>query len=240
MAVIQVGRGAGARRCVSMSHEGACRTPRRAVAGALPTTRPTRLLSLQVLPLVGLYLFSAVATLLLRDLVPPGGIALAVKAACWLIPAALYARQRPITAFALGAPAPSGLRRAALLGAAYLAAILLLALAAGGGASPLTWPPVTALVLLIANVIVEEAAFRGFLLLRAARLLRFWKANAVVALGFAAVHVPSFLARQMNPVEVALSCAVLFVFSLVLGEMTRATRSIWPAVVLHSLNNLLG
>ena len=193
-----------------------------------------------MLPLVGLYLFSAVATVLVRGLVPPGAIALAVKAACWLIPATLYARQRPVTTFALGAPAPTGLRRAALLGVAYLAAAVLLALAAGGGAIALAWPSWTALALLVANVIVEEAAFRGFLLLEAARSLRFWKANVVVALGFAAVHVPSFLARGMNPIEIGLSCAILFAFSLVLGEMTRATRSIWPAVVLHSLNNLLG
>ena len=194
----------------------------------------------RVLPLLGLFVFAALATQVAREHLPSASIALAVKAAVWLIPAALYARESMAETFAVRAPARTGLRRAAIVGVAYLCAVFLLTLAASGGALVFRAPSMVALALLVGNVFVEEAALRGFLLLRLARLLRFWKANVLVAIGFAALHVPWFLSQGMNAVEIVVSGVVLIVLSLALGEATRATRSIWPAVVIHLLNNLLG
>lgn len=55
---------------------------------------------------------------------------------------------------------------------------------------------------------------------------------------FVGVHVPMFLASGAGPMIVPMA-ASLFLLALVLGEATRASRSIWIATAIHLANNLL-
>jgi membrane protease YdiL (CAAX protease family) len=167
-----------------------------------------------------------------------------VRAAIWLVPAGLYAGrglgESPVAAFALGAPARAGLARALLVGAAYLGAIIALTYALGG-ALPDALPPPALLALLVFDAAVEEAAFRGFLLLHLARGRRFAAANALTALLFLLVHAPLFWTLWSIGLRVELlpMAASLYVLALALGEATRATRSIWIAVAIHAINNVI-
>lgn len=194
-----------------------------------------------ILILLGLYLFAAVGWFFARDHLPPGGVGLAVKAAFWLVPALVYARARlregPVAAFALGPPAAGGVARALLVGAAYLGAVIALG-ALLGQPLELARPPLAALALLVLNATLEEASFRGFLLLHLARKMPFWQANLIMGVAFVLVHVPTFLAAGFGALFLTM-CASLFLLALALGEATRATRSIWIAVAVHAVNNLL-
>jgi membrane protease YdiL (CAAX protease family) len=167
-----------------------------------------------------------------------------VRAAIWLVPAGIYARralgEAPLVAFALGAPARAGILRAVLVGAAYLAAIIALTYALGGTVAQ-ALPPPALLALLVFDATVEEAAFRGFLLLHLARGRSALAASALTALLFVLVHGPMFwslwsmgLRTELVPMVVS-----LYVLALALGEATRATRSIWIAVAIHAINNVL-
>jgi uncharacterized protein len=92
--------------------------------------------------------------------------------------------------------------------------------------------PITIILTLVAAVLVapicEELFFRSFLLqgLRGAGMPT-WGAIVLSALIFAAVHLQggSFL--------------LLFVLALCLGTLRVVTRSVWPGVILHTLNNAL-
>lgn len=192
-------------------------------------------------PLLALWLGPAIAWALARpSLQHHELLAFAVKATLWLVPAALWAwRARGeglADAFALRPPAREGWLRASIVGAVWLALAAELTIVAGGTIAP---PRAGELALRTAHATVEEAAFRGFLLPHLARGRRFLSANALVALLFAAVHVPAFAAGGSAPIEIAVSCTYLFAFALVLGYTTHVTRSIAIAVVVHTANNLL-
>lgn len=186
---------------------------------------------------------TALAWMLVRDAVRPYGpwVALGVKGLlsagtgailCWL----LY-RERPIAALGLGAPVARGVPRALLVVGLYLAAVMLLGHLTGEPAN-LALPPAMLLATTLFNSIVEEAAFRGVLVLHLARHMRFWIANLVGAAAFVAVHLPTFV-KVAPPPAVVIMSASLFVLALVLGDATRATRSIWIAVLAHTVNNLI-
>ncbi len=91
--------------------------------------------------------------------------------------------------------------------------------------------PITITLTLVAAVLVapicEELFFRSFLLQGLRATMPTWAAIVVSSLIFAAVHLQggSFL--------------LLFVLALCLGVLRVATRSVWPGVILHTLNNAL-
>lgn len=92
-------------------------------------------------------------------------------------------------------------------------------------------PPLFALALLIVGVgagVGEELFFRGYLLTRLEQRARPWVANALVALAFALAH--------FDPVHSTFA----FLIGLVQGWTARRSGSIRPAIVAHTLNNLLG
>ena len=165
---------------------------------------------------------------------------LGLKALVLLVPAAVYARRAlgegPADAFALRGPLRSGVARALLASAIYLAAIV--GLSALLGQLSLPRPSPSAVVLTDLNAAVEEAAYRGFLLLHLARSRRFGRANLIQAGLFVLVHLPVFAAGGVGP-ELVPMVAVLFLFALVLGYVAKTTRSIWIAAALHAVNNLL-
>jgi membrane protease YdiL (CAAX protease family) len=92
--------------------------------------------------------------------------------------------------------------------------------------------PLVIYATLIAAVVVapicEEIFFRGFLLPGLQRSMPAWLAIGLSSLIFAAAHASPG------------SFALLFILAIFLGILRVATNSIWPGVILHTLNNALG
>jgi membrane protease YdiL (CAAX protease family) len=90
--------------------------------------------------------------------------------------------------------------------------------------------PLTTLGLLLAGALVapvcEEVFFRGFLLPGIARSMPIWVAVVVSSLLFGVAHVDLG------------SFVPLVVIGLLLGVVRWKTRSLWPSVFLHTLNNV--
>ena len=89
--------------------------------------------------------------------------------------------------------------------------------------------------------LVEEIFFRGFLLNAFWRASGFWRANLASSALFALVHLPGWFAagRFASPPQLAADALGIFVFGLVFGWAMKRTGSLWPAYLLHALNNLL-
>jgi membrane protease YdiL (CAAX protease family) len=89
--------------------------------------------------------------------------------------------------------------------------------------------PLTTLGLLIAGALVapfcEEVFFRGFLLPGIARSMPIWIAVVVSSLLFGVAHADLG------------SLAPLIAIGLLLGVVRWKTRSLWPCILLHTLNN---
>jgi membrane protease YdiL (CAAX protease family) len=90
--------------------------------------------------------------------------------------------------------------------------------------------PLTTLGLLLAGALVaptcEEVFFRGFALPGIARSMPIWAAIVVSSLLFGVAHVDFG------------SFAPLVVIGLLLGVVRWKTRSLWPPIFLHTLNNV--
>jgi membrane protease YdiL (CAAX protease family) len=89
--------------------------------------------------------------------------------------------------------------------------------------------PLTTLGLLLAGALVapvcEEVFFRGFLLPGIARSMAVWLAIIVSSLLFGVAHADLG------------TLAPLVVIGLLLGLVRYKTRSLWPSIFLHTLNN---
>lgn len=85
----------------------------------------------------------------------------------------------------------------------------------------------------------EECLFRGFIQRKLHETFSSIAANVLTSALFILIHCPGWLYMQgAHAGLVSLSLSV-FVLSLVLGVLVEATRSLWPAIVLHGLNNTL-
>jgi membrane protease YdiL (CAAX protease family) len=179
----------------------------------------------------------------------PGRLALRILV--WCLPAAAYLSRhdpRPIgVAWGLTSPVdfPRLLWQAPVaIGYLTLAALLARASAPDSAAEPSFASLVRVVATvdglwLFVGVALEELLMRGFLL---RQLLRRWSAGPavlVVALLFAAMHLPAWIAMGGLSVGVAVSFVVLFVMGLVLGALTWTSGSLWPAIVVHVINNVL-
>jgi membrane protease YdiL (CAAX protease family) len=89
--------------------------------------------------------------------------------------------------------------------------------------------PLTTLGLLLAGALVapicEEVFFRGFLLPGIARAMPIWAAIVVSSLLFGVAHADLG------------TLAPLVVIGLLFGVVRYKTRSLWPSIFLHTLNN---
>lgn len=176
---------------------------------------------------------------------------LALRVLVWCLPAAAYLSRhdpRPIgNAWGLTSPVDFlRLLRQAPVAIGYLALAALLARASAPDTA--AEPSFASLMRVVASidglrllvgVVLEELLMRGFLL---RQLLRRWSggpAVLVVALLFAAMHLPAWIAMGGISMGVAVSFVVLFVMGLVLGALTWTSGSLWPAIVVHFINNVL-
>ena len=101
-----------------------------------------------------------------------------------------------------------------------------------GGSIPLGLRLLLVLVVVSIGPLVEELLFRGVLL---SALLQRWHAGwaaAISALVFALIHLPGLQYQWYALPGLAL-------LALVLAWLRLRSGSIWPAVVAHSVNNLL-
>lgn len=165
---------------------------------------------------------------------------LALKATAWIVPAVLLARswrRAPLQTLGLtGRPRLLGLLFAIAIAVVYSAAVAGL-MAVLHQMPKLRLPAPLAMTLILANALVEELAFRGFLVGQFTERWSFWRANLLGAALFVAVHWIPWItagADDLLPMSVALG-----VLAVVLGLVTRLSGSIWIAVVLHAANNLL-
>lgn len=100
------------------------------------------------------------------------------------------------------------------------------------------WAPFllgTSLTMALIAGFVEETLYRGYMLRGLLKLQgRFWLANLVQATVFTANHALRKLSGPgMEGWAAACSIGWWFAFSLIVGWMTRKSRSLWPAFALH-------
>lgn len=91
--------------------------------------------------------------------------------------------------------------------------------------------------------VAEEIVFRGLVLSVIERRLCIYRGNLLTSLLFVGIHLPYWIhaaaGRPGSIDEIALRALMLLALSLFLGALTIRTRSIWPAVVAHLVNNAL-
>lgn len=216
-----------------------------------------RLLALAAL-LVALWFLWAILRPWLGPLSPTSDAiaTLSARLAFWVLPSSVYLARSYGRGWSepLGLRFPYGSRQVvrALVLTAFLAFFLILGAGANSGRSPVE---ITRELLLelrprVAAPILEELVFRGVLTSEAltwaresaphfrSLLPRFWAVQAGASLIFTCVHWPSLVAEwgAMGAVAPSLS---LFVTGLVLGFVFAQTRSIYPCIFLHFLNNEL-
>ncbi|HKF42038.1 MAG TPA: CPBP family intramembrane glutamic endopeptidase [Thermoanaerobaculia bacterium] len=102
------------------------------------------------------------------------------------------------------------------------------------------WTPSNLVGALLVAALIEEIAMRGFVLGKLREVARFWTANLLTGLFFVAIHWQAWLfsgaiARGRIP---AMSLSIL-ALSLAAGYLVRKSGSVWPAVALHGVQNLV-
>jgi membrane protease YdiL (CAAX protease family) len=169
---------------------------------------------------------------------------LLLRAALWLTPAVIYIGKNDprsrATALGLGRPSWRGTVLGLLPALAYLGLVgaLQAAMTAAHPASPsaLLRPHSVYLLLLVA---LEELLLRGFLLGQLVRFTTSFRAQAIVAVLYALMHLPGWIALEGLTVSLVPQTISVLLLGVVLGVLTRSARSILPAIVVHFLNNVL-
>ncbi len=85
----------------------------------------------------------------------------------------------------------------------------------------------------------EELLFRGLILQRLRARYAFQRANLLTALLFLGIHVPGWLYMQGPHWGLFQLGATIFIAGWVFGLTMEVTRSLWPPILLHLLNNVL-
>ena len=82
----------------------------------------------------------------------------------------------------------------------------------------------------------EEVVFRGLILQQVEEMTAsFWTANIVQTVLFALTHVPYWLSQGQS-ITFGLIGFVL-VAGFILGLIFKKTKSLWPCMIIHSVNN---
>lgn len=91
-----------------------------------------------------------------------------------------------------------------------------------------------------ASTVMEELAFRGFLL---GALERWGPARAILlsAMAFSAIHFPGWYALSMHPTagDWLRNAGAIFLLGCVTGGLYWKTRSVWATSLVHAFNNLV-
>ena len=173
----------------------------------------------------------------------------AVKFLLWVLPAAAYIvwleRDNPLTFMKLTTRVDGrGLALGAVVSALFFVAIFTFERFTSGRtllpllqAAPTAW--LGTLAQAFFSPIVEETLFRGFVLPQLAGRMSFWKANLLQALLFTAMHWPNWIwVNGFGPGIIGSSIGV-FAIAVLFGWLLQRTKSLWPSVVVHIINNFL-
>ena len=162
----------------------------------------------------------------------------------FVAPVLLYlkfvARQEPFRYLRLNTNVSRGVLCGVVVGVIYAAlsfARALLVLQDGVAFKPV--PFVAWFTSLTVSTLIEEIAFRGFLLQQLERALNFWTANVLTACLFVAIHFPGWLLNgsTLVPGKLFAMANILFL-GLLLGYLLKRTGSLWSCFILHAINNL--
>lgn len=107
---------------------------------------------------------------------------------------------------------------------------------------PLYQPIITFFIMLFVNGLPEELIFRGYFLPRLEVVLKNpINALVIVAILFNMLHIPSYLASDLNIYQALLkSFSIVYPSGLIWGYLYLKTRSIVPGAIWHSSNTILG
>ncbi|MBA3944514.1 MAG: CPBP family intramembrane metalloprotease [Herpetosiphonaceae bacterium] len=98
----------------------------------------------------------------------------------------------------------------------------------------ITWNDLLSTSLLIG--VIEEIPYRGFILQQLQNFCPFWVASLITALLFVGIHLPGWIALHLLRAE---SVVTIFIFGIVMAIVVRYSKSLWSAIVVHSLNDFL-
>jgi len=170
--------------------------------------------------------------------------ATALKFALWVLPAVAFAvlvRRQPPLQY-LGLAANPGRREwlvALLAVAGYLAAVTAFEVLLNGKQWSFASVSLAGLAFLFVSSAIEEILFRGLVLKELLNTLSPLAANIVTSLLFVAIHWPHWLwSRGLTPAVLA-DTAGVFLISLLLGWIYLRTKSVWPCIAAHTLNNVV-
>ncbi|MDQ1257380.1 MAG: protease family protein [Candidatus Hydrogenedentes bacterium] len=172
-----------------------------------------------------------------------------LRVSLWVLPVFLYIRYidraNPLTFLRLDV-LPKG--RPLVMGVGIAVGFLALCIAAaflfqGAALTKLTamtgarWASLLGWVAIVAAA--EEILFRGFIFRKLRERFPFQRANLLNAVLFLLIHVPGWLYMQ-GPHWGLLTLSVsILIVGYVLGLLTEVTKSLWPPIVLHALNNVI-
>lgn len=93
-------------------------------------------------------------------------------------------------------------------------------------------------VILIAPIL-EEITFRGFILNKLNEISSFWYVNIITSILFVAIHIPGWIIINetiilYDMIQLIIS---IFIISIILGWVMQKSGSLYPAIVLHAINN---
>jgi membrane protease YdiL (CAAX protease family) len=172
-----------------------------------------------------------------------------VKFVLWVLPAAAYiiwCKQQPVleslkvnTALdkqgLVWATAVSTLYFVIILSVEFFASQRTLAPLSSSSA----WAITGTLLSILFSPIIEELFFRGFVLNELETRFGFWKGNLLQALLFVLVHWPNWVWTNGLQQQTLATSGGIFTLATLLGWAAKRTISIWPPVVIHTLNNFI-
>lgn len=166
-----------------------------------------------------------------------GLVVCAAVLALTLLAEVAIARSRPraaLRALGLKAPQPRALAAGAGVSILLLASLPLLAAGLGIDIALRDGAAWLALGMFAQGGVAEETLFRGFMYRHLRETRTFWRAAALSAVPFAAVHLPLFASLHASVAAVALVMAIAISFPLA-WLFDRAGGSIWPCAILHAV-----
>jgi len=106
------------------------------------------------------------------------------------------------------------------------------------GASLITQFWIVTLPAMIFSPLAEEFLYRGFILTAFSMRWGCRTAMAIQASAFALVHLAHYGLNPFQPALISIWLPSMFITALVFGWIVQKSRSVWPAVVSHSIFNL--
>lgn len=184
------------------------------------------------------------------DRIPNGVVRLlvndSIRFSIFVLPVLLYltlvVRESPLQYLKLTVNVSRGIMWGVPIAAGYASlAVARAMLFNAGGLDPKPVPVEAWFTSLTVATVIEEIAFRGFLLQQLERVTGFWRANIATACLFVAIHFPGWIIigdSTLVPDKIVPMAEILFL-GLVLGYLFKRTGSLGACIILHSVNNLV-